>query len=373
MTQRVCITDAEVVTSLGPTLSDTWHQLMAGNSAIGKINRFDTCNYLSDSAAWIRDLVPDANRSMLATLVERLISQLGPLDQDALVFTATTKSCIDLIDTPGREADLLCGSMARYISQRLNLADRGINISAACASSTIAIAKAAQAIALGQAQSALVCSMDLVTEFVFSGFSALRAMSPEPAKPFDRDRRGLTLGEGAGALVLTGETRARAKGMNILAEVSGWGIAGDASHITAPDREGAGLVRAITKALEGNGTKIPAIGAINSHGTGTVYNDAMELTAFKRVFQDGVPPVNSVKGALGHTLGAGGGIEAALGIKMLDHQVLPPTVGLSLPEPGAETLVSNQPMDFKGEYLLTTNSGFGGINAALVLGRGGSI
>jgi len=265
--------------------------------------------------------------------------------------------------------------MAHYISQRLNLTDRGINISAACASSTIAIAKAAQAIALGRAQSALVCSMDLVTEFVFSGFSALRAMSPEPAKPFDRNRRGLTIGEGAGALVLTGETRAKAKGLTplALAEISGWGISGDASHITAPDREGAGLVRAVTKALECPQNLNQTIGAINAHGTGTVYNDAMELTAFKHVFGNRVPPINSLKGSLGHTLGAGGGIEAALGIKMLDHQVLPPTVGLSLPEPGAEGLVSNQAMAFKGDYLLTTNSGFGGINAALVLKRGGAI
>jgi 3-oxoacyl-[acyl-carrier-protein] synthase II len=371
--ERVFITDAAVVTSLGATLSDTWQKLMAGGSGIGKIDRFDTRNYLSDSAAWIPDLVPGTNGSMLATLVTRLVSQLGPLDRDTLLFTATTKSCIDLIDSPGQENDLLCSSMARYISQRLNLADRGINISAACASSTIAIAKAAQAIALGRAQSALVCSMDLVTEFVFSGFSALRAMSPEPAKPFDRDRRGLTLGEGAGALVLTSETRANEKGLPPLAEISGWGISGDASHITAPDREGAGLVRAITKALECPRNLNQTIGAINAHGTGTVYNDAMELTAFKHVFGDRVPPINSLKGALGHTLGAGGGIETALGIKMLDHQVLPPTVGLSLPEPGAEGLVSNQPMDFKGDFLLTTNSGFGGINAALVLKRRGSI
>ena len=365
--QRVYITDAAVVTALGSTLEETWHQLMAGRSGICKISRFDTHNYLCDKAAFIQDLVPKSQESMLPTLVERLISQLAPLGQDTLLFTATTKSCIDLIDVPGRGKDMLCSSITRYISQRLNLVDKGINISAACASGTIAIAKAAQAIALGRAQSVLVCSMDLVSEFVFSGFSALRAMSPESAKPFDQNRRGLSLGEGASALVLTGETKLKTEGLRPLAEVAGWGIAGDASHITAPDRKGTGLVQAITKALED--IEKPKIGAINAHGTGTVYNDAMELKAFERIFQNKIPPFNSVKGALGHTLGAGGGIEAALGIKMLQHGMLPPTVGLSVPEPGAESLVSNTPMEFKGK-LLSTNSGFGGINAALVLSRG---
>jgi len=370
--QRVYITDAALVTSLGATIDETWNKLVAGSSGIQKITRFDTRNYVSDSAAFIPDLVAQTNGSMVTTLVDRLISQLSPLEKDALFFTATTKSCIDLIDETRFNRDILGYSMAHHISRRLNLLDRGVNISAACASATIAIAKAAQALALGRAQTALVCSMDLVTEFVFSGFSALRAMSPKPAKPFDRNRNGLTLGEGAAALVLTCEKRVKSHGLSPLGEISGWAIAGDATHITAPARDGSGLVRAVEKAMEGNSCPVPEISAINAHGTGTVYNDAMELTAFRRIFGKKIPPINSIKGALGHTLGAGGGIEAVLGIRMLQQQVLPPTTGLEVPEQEAETLVSNKPIKFKGEYLLSTNSGFGGINAALVLRRKGS-
>ena len=153
-----------------------------------------------------------------------------------------------------------------------------------------------------------------------------------------------------------------------LGRIVGWGIASDAHHITAPSRTGEGLILAIRQALERAGLKPSDVAAINAHGTGSVYNDAMELTAFSSIF-DSLPPFHSIKGAMGHTLGACGAIETIVGLCSLENQCIPPTVGLRTPEPGGQGRVSAQVQPFSGDYLLTTNSGFGGINAALILQR----
>jgi 3-oxoacyl-[acyl-carrier-protein] synthase II len=146
-------------------------------------------------------------------------------------------------------------------------------------------------------------------------------------------------------------------------------VANDATHITAPARDGCGLIQAISRALQVSGISADLIHAICAHGTGTIYNDLMEFTAFKQIFNNRKVPVFSIKGAIGHTLGAAGGIEAAVGMKSLSCQVAPPTIGLRTPMDEAMGWVSSGSVSFSGDYLLTTNSGFGGINAALVLGK----
>jgi 3-oxoacyl-[acyl-carrier-protein] synthase II len=166
------------------------------------------------------------------------------------------------------------------------------------------------------------------------------------------------------------EGRARREGRRPLATVAGWGVANDAHHVTAPSRDGCGLIQAVRQALERAALPPAAVAAVSAHGTGTVYNDAMELTAFAAIFGERRLPIHSVKGAIGHTLGAAGGIEVALGARMLAAQLVPPTVGCGEPEAAAEGQVSDRAVPFSGEWLLTTNSGFGGINAALLLGRG---
>jgi 3-oxoacyl-[acyl-carrier-protein] synthase II len=154
-----------------------------------------------------------------------------------------------------------------------------------------------------------------------------------------------------------------------LGTVIGWGAANDATHVVAPAQDGCGLVRAIRQALQRAGIGEEEVAAISAHGTGTIYNDLMELTAFREVFGARKIPIYSAKGALGHSMGAAGGIELALGLKALEAQVVPPTVGCRNPEEGARDLVSSKPRDLAGDYLLTTNSGFGGINSAIVLSR----
>jgi len=373
---RVVVTDAAVVTALGYNLEVLWQGLMAGETAIRPIRRFpvDEDHHKGKIAAHIDDLKSSGGRSMLRDLLDRLLLGMGPVPSDAALITATIKSGADNLEVFCRDKqadfqDVLLSSIADYVGTKLQLGCNGICVSASCASSTIAVAHGAGLIESGRAEAVLVCCGDLITEYAFSGFSALKALSPFPCRPFDIDRKGLSLGEGAAALLLMNATRARRENRNQLGTVLGWGISNDATHITAPAKSGRGLVQAVDQALR-SAKRIPEeITAISAHGTGTVYNDLMELTAFRQVFGERKVPIYSVKGAIGHTLGAAGGIEIILGLKSLATRMVPPTVGFSNPEKGAEGQVSPWLQAVSGDYLLTTNSGFGGVNAALVLGK----
>jgi 3-oxoacyl-[acyl-carrier-protein] synthase II len=371
----VWITEIVTVTPFGENLKDLWQALLAGKTAIRPIQRFAVENYHADIAAWIEDLAPSDDRSMGYSLLERSIRQCGPVPSDTLFICATIKSGIDNLERvrrgyPANPRDVMIGNLFEDICRELKLTGECLNISAACASSTIALAQAAALIASGWTDSVMVCCLDLVTEFVFAGFSSLHALSVAPCCPFDRDRNGLSLGEGAAALLLMSAERARRETRAHMGTILGWASASDATHITAPTRDGSGLRQAICQALTMAQLKPCDIAAISAHGTGTVYNDLMELKAFNQVFGDRKIPIYSIKGAIGHTLGAAGGIEVAVGLRTLCEQTTPPTVGFSNPEKGAEGRVKSEPMNIFGDYLLTTNSGFGGINAALILGKG---
>ena len=368
------ITNASTVTAMSDSLDGLWRGLLAGNTAIGPVNRFPFKNYSAGIAGCIKGLNSSGSRSMLHSLCDRLFSSWPPVPSDTFVITATTKAGIDNLEkvSTGKPADIqdiLPSSLPAIVSGILGLDNRGFNVSAACASSTIAVAQAAALISSGSADVVMVCCLDMTTEFIFSGFSALRALSPLPCRPFDRDRNGLSLGEGAAALLLMSRERAKQEQRSPMGTILGWGIANDATHITAPARDGCGLVQAVSQALHGSGIPADEIHAICAHGTGTIYNDLMELAAFKQIFKNRKLPVFSIKGAIGHTLGAAGGIEVAVGMKALSSQVMPPTIGLRTPMDEAFGWVSTESVSFSGNYLLTTNSGFGGINAALILGK----
>ncbi len=363
------------VTALSKNLDGLWEKLLCGKTAMAPITRFKTDHYTSSVGACIEDLPAGGPASMIHELISRLFKNWGTMLADTFILTASTKSGIDNLEKtlrgdPAETRDILLPSLPDIVSEKSGLAGGGINISAACASATVAIARAAAMIASGRREVVLVCCLDLLTEFIYSGFSALRALSPTPPRPFDRGRDGLSPGEGAAALLLMSRARAEKEKISSLGSIAGWGIANDATHITAPARNGCGLIQAVRGALEMSGIGAEGISAVSAHGTGTVYNDAMEITAFREVFGKRNLPVFSVKGAIGHILGAAGGIEVVLGLKTLSEQTAPPTVGLSTPMEGAEGMVSGEPVAFSGNRLLTTNSGFGGINAALILESG---
>jgi len=372
---RVHVADISVVTSLGDTLDVTWERLMAGDSAIRPVTRFAVSRLNRGMAACMEGLELEGGGSLLGPLLDRLLTGFGPAPVESRLIMATTKGAIDNLERVTRgisigPKDLQFGELILGVARRLGLADGGININAACVSSTMALARGAALIAHGRAETVVVCCFDMMSEFVFSGFSALQGISRGACRPFDRNRDGLTLGEGGAALLLVSEGRLRREGRSSLGTILGWGAANDATHITAPARDGSGLVQAVKQAMKTAGVDGGAFAAINAHGTGTVYNDLMELTAFRTLFGDHSIPIHTVKGAIGHTLGAAGGIETAVGLRSLAEGVIPPTVGFCNPEQGAEGLVSATPTVITGEALLTTNSGFGGVNAALVLGKG---
>lgn len=373
--REVWIVDAALVTAAGADFEATWKTVLGERTAIRRVERFSTEGYRSEWGALLPDLAHKGRGSRIQSLVDRVLDQVaGKIPSEALLITATTKAGIDNLERiqKGEEAepeDLLPASLGQRAAERLGLHKEPLNISAACASSTVAVAQGAGLIAGGWEDSVLVLAMDVVTEFVFSGFSALQVLSPFPCRPFDRDRAGLSVGEGGVCLLLMEGRKARENGWALLGKVAGTGISNDARHITAPDREGRGLIRAVEKALQAAGVEKRAVAAISAHGTGTIHNDLMELTAFRAVFGGECPPIYSAKGCLGHTFGAAGGIEIALGTRILSQQILPPTHGFLHPEEGAEGKVSARPREIRGRYLLVTNSGFGGINAAVLLQR----
>ncbi len=372
----VYVTRSAVITSFGDGLSVLWDGLLAGRSAVTPVRRFPTTHYLASEAAcidWL-DAVPPGHA--IERLLDRLATGFGPLPTGTRLLTATTKGGIDALQDQrrrGADADLDTTNGNGFI----RLAERywglddptALNLNAACASSTLAIARGAAMIAHGAADAVLVVAADLVSEFVFSGFSVLRALSSNGAHPFDRDRAGLVLGEGAAAVLLTNRPLAKTADDTPSIRLLGWGSANDANHVTAPARDGCGLIAAIRRALAVADRTSEAVAGISAHGTGTVYNDAMELTAIEAIFGDRRLPCHSVKGAIGHTLGAAGAIELALGLRMLTTRTVPPTVGLSTPEPRAEGRFAAVAQPLGEGCLLSTNSGFGGVNAALLLGR----
>ncbi|MCP4450382.1 MAG: beta-ketoacyl-[acyl-carrier-protein] synthase family protein [Planctomycetes bacterium] len=367
----VHVVDIGAVSALGNGTEALWQGLLKGHTGISTVQRFATDQYVSKTAGCIRELDAEPDGSRVDVLVDMLFDRTQTIPPDTVLFTASTKAGIDLLEKKHRalptSLDRLLGhQVADLISSRLGITGPRRNINVACASATVALAMGASLISRSRAESVLVCGLDLVSEFVFSGFSALKALTPQTCRPFDIGRDGLTLGEGAAYLLLMSEQCRQQTHSRSWGRIVGWGISSDAHHVTAPARNGEGLMRAIEQALRGAGVDAQALAAINAHGTGSIYNDAMELTAFGKLFQC-LPPLHSVKGALGHTMGASGALEAIVGLYSLLHQCIAPTVGLDQAEPAAAGRASSRMQEIHGDCLLTTNSGFGGINASLIL------
>ena len=364
---RVMIRDMKIHTVLGG-IQDTFAGLMSGHTGIVQVK-----HGFEGVAGTISCLDKAGGESRFESLLELVLKNFHELSADTLLITSTTKAGIDMLEKHmrGEQAGLfkvLPGSMTSHVRKRLSMGSPGISISAACASSAVALARGAMEIYSGRVRSALVVCADIVSEFVLKGFGALQALDSRPCRPFDRDRAGLSPGEGVAAIHLVGMDRADKAGKHMLGEIMGWGVACDAVHVTAPARDGRGLVMAMNASLKRAGLSHEDVGAVHAHGTGTVYNDAMELEAVRKVFRHRLLPVHSVKGALGHTMAAAGGIEAVLGIMSLEAGLVPPTVGLEFPDKKAAGYVSAEAQRLSGRVIISTNSGFGGINAALVLG-----
>ena len=240
----------------------------------------------------------------------------------------------------------------------------------ACSSGAVAVAEAADLVADGTVEVALAGGVDALTRMCFMGFNALKLLDPEPCRPFDRHRRGMSIGEGAAFLVLEAAEHARARGARIYAELRGHGVTTDAFHVTAPQPDGEGMTRAMQAALAAAGVPASAVGYVNAHGTATPQNDRIEAQAIARVFGDGGVLVSSSKSMIGHTMAASGSLEAVATVLALVHDLLPPTAGLA--EPDADVRFDCLPgvaREAAVECAISNSFGFGGQNVTLLFRR----
>jgi 3-oxoacyl-[acyl-carrier-protein] synthase II len=245
-------------------------------------------------------------------------------------------------------------------------------LSVACASGNVALGAALDLVRDGRCQVVLAGGVDALHDFVVAGFATLKALDPAPCRPFDRTRRGLNLGEAACFLVVEAEPHARARGARVRAFLDGYGLSADAVHMTGPDREGRGAARAMAAALADAGRAADEVDYVSAHGTATVFNDLMEAKALAAVLgaRAGATPVNSVKSAVGHTLGAAGALEALVCVRTLETGLITPTPGLVEPDPEIPLdVVRERARAVEARLALSTSSGFGGTNAAIVLSR----
>lgn len=361
--KEVVVTAAAALTGLG-NLDQTWQGLLEGRSAVcpggfaGPLEKWPVAK-IADIAA------PLGTAARLDELISRLTAELPEISVETGLLLSTTKGAPDellgngVTPWPGQPWDL-----GRTIATELGLRGPVSTVSAACASGTLAIIDAAQRLRTGNGTGAfLILGIDLLSTFVTSGFARLHALAKMQCRPFDQNREGLALGEGVGALLLTTREEAQRCNQPVLAEVKSWGAAGDAGHITAPCRDATGLLRALDICTDGGSRPV---GAVNAHGTGTRFNDAMEIKAFRQQFAAEVP-IHSVKGAIGHCLGAAGVIEAAVAVKSLAEGFIPPTVGMEEPDKELANPSGARPYDLVHPSIVSCNSGFGGINAAVLL------
>ncbi len=388
MNSRCAIIGADLVAALGAGIETVWAQMMRKTCGIRPMTRLPRGIYGTDYAA---EVPPETlaelrareaggasgpARVMALGAARRMLQAVagGPQRvrrmRAGLVLSTTKAESAELkrlASEPGAGVRPLCDpyALACDVAQTLGLSGPVMAVSNACASGLVALAQAAQALCRGYAEAMMVIGVDVIADFVLAGFSSLKALSPQPCRPYDAARDGLSLGEGAGALLLASKTRSDDR---VLSELAGWGITNDACHITAPSRTGEGLRSAVVKALAAAGLTPDEVDYVNGHGTATVYNDEMEANALHSVFGGCGVPVGSIKGYLGHTLGAAGVIEVVLSLEAMRQRTVPACLGLS-------TLGVGRPLHVPQDHLalsrlqnvLSINSGFGGVNAAVIL------
>lgn len=363
---NIAITSSGALTPLGDAAS-TWQELLAGKVAFapaGKNRPYVAahCDIPSrDESLFMR-------RCLALALEATRGFKLDPsvdASRRALVF-ASTKGELDQweLQRAMRVSPMDCGvllsELARELAARLGIAGRVLAVSTACCSGAQAIIEAAEMLEDGDCDEAVVIGADSLSLFIEHGFGALQAISKTGARPFDAARDGLTLGEAGAAVVLSRNSGSGAR-------LVGWGGSNDANHISGPCRDGSGLALAIERAL--TGLDKSRVAAICAHGTATRFNDAMEAHAFKSVFGENIPPVFSIKGNVGHTLGAAGVLELIVSAQCAAQRLVPPTAGFEhqSPEEPALDVVHLKPRPLGPGYVLSTNSGFGGMNTALVV------
>ncbi len=409
MKRRVVVTGLGAVTSLSLKVEDLWKRILAGESGVHTLKSFDTSDYKvkfgGDIHDWSTDGYIDGKE---AKRVDRFTQFALVAGADAVTDAGIDFSHDDpymcgaiigsgigglneieeqerrlILKGPDRVSaftipKLMLNAASGHLSIRFGLRGPNYAVATACASATNAMGDAFKAIQYGDADVMLTGGAEAaMTPIGLSGFANMRALSerndnpPAASRPFDIDRDGFVLSEGAGILVFEELEHAKKRGARIYAEILGYGASADAGHITQPDEQGTGAARAMSAALRDAKLEPETIDYINAHGTSTPLGDKAETVAVKRVFEDHAKRVNvsSTKSQLGHLLGASGGVELVLSILALRDQVAPPTINLDNQDPACDlNYTANTPQERPIKAVMSNSFGFGCHNASIIAG-----
>ncbi len=410
MRKRVVITGMGCISPVGNDVHSLWSNIVSGKSGVGQITHYDTSNFEVKIGAEVRDfdaaalfgardarrmdrfvqfamasalqaaananlVISEENRDRIGVILGTGIGGMNTLFQQMLVYFERGPERVSPFLVPMMLPDSAAGQVA------IQLGVRGPNMAvvSACASGTNAIGEATEAIRRGSADVVFTGGAEaVITQIAMAGLSVMGALSmrndaPERAsRPFDKERDGFVMGEGAAVLVLESLEYARSRGAAILGEISGYGTSNDAFHISAPAENGAGAALCMQCALEDAGLEAGDIGYINAHGTSTQLNDKSETAAIKTVYgeQAYAIPISSTKSMTGHLLGAAGALEAVVCVKTLQDEILPPTINYETPDPECDLdYVPNHSRPLKVEHIMSNSFGFGGHNASIIVSR----
>jgi len=411
LNRRVVITGMGLICGSGNTKEEVWSNLLAGRPAVGPITRFDISAFPVRIASEVRDFDPlkfiekkevkkmdpfihyavaasqeamddsglrvngEEDATRIGVFIGSGIGGFGVIEREHEKFLKGGPGKISPFFIPAAIVNLAAGQ----VSIRFGLKGPNSATCTACSTGAHAVGDSFKIIQRGDADAMLCGGAEAaITPMGVGGFAAMRALStrnedPEHAsRPFDADRDGFVIGEGAGLLLLEELERARGRGAKIYAELVGYGMSSDAFHITQPSENGDGAVRVMTNAIKDAGVQPQDVHYINAHGTSTHYNDKLETMAIKKVFGDSAYaiPVSSTKSMMGHLLGAAGGVEAGIIALALHDQVVPPTANFEKPDPDCDLdYVPEGARRMPMGYALSNSFGFGGTNAALLMKR----
>ncbi|RHL06974.1 beta-ketoacyl-[acyl-carrier-protein] synthase II [Agathobacter rectalis] len=406
MSRRVVVTGLGAVTPIGNNVDDFWTSVKAGKIGFDHITKFDTTDYKCHIAAELKDFNPQdfmdrkaAKRmepfSQYAVAAAKQAIDDSGLDiekEDPYMVGCAIGSGVGSLQAMERETQklyekgpnrvnpllvplMICNMAAGNVSIQFGLKGKSINDVTACATGTNTIGEAYRSIQYGEADVMVAGGTEgSVCPIGIAGFTALTALSTvdDPAKcslPFDKNRSGFVMGEGAGVVILEELEHAKARGAKIYAEVVGYGCSSDAYHITSPQEDGAGAARAMTNAMSDAGVTPADVKYINAHGTGTHHNDLFETRAIKLAFGDDAAnlKINSTKSMIGHLLGAAGAVEFITCVKEIQDGFIHKTVGYETPDEEIDLNYCKDSYEEPVEYALSNSLGFGGHNASILL------
>ena len=397
MKKRIVVTGLGIISSLGTEKDKFWNNLIGGKSQISNVSKFYITNYPLLKAALVKNYEPSQNLpkdigrasqfaidATISALADAGLSNLYMKEKRMGIVCGTTNGESNVLEEIDRiwiekgEDEVWARTIVKYpidslsrsIAAYFNIKGFSQVMPTACAAGNYSIGYGYDLIKNGRADIMIVGGSDPLTRYAFAGFGRLFAIAPEKCQPFDKNRKGILIGEGAGILILETLESARKRKANIYAEILGYGLSCDANHMTAPRTEG--IIKVIERAIKNSNINKNEIDYICAHGTGTPSNDKTECEAIKKVFKNSVKniAISSIKSMLGHTMGAASAIEAIACCLAIKKRIIPPTINYETPDPECDIdCVPNSAREKPIRVALNNSYAFGGNNAILAIGK----